>query len=136
MKIIIKTSIVLFLLTTLNTKAQRSTNFKEFNVGLYLDELDESMFVFPGASFLWGKTTYISDNFLLDYEYGIAFPTIITGKIGLGIGSSNNALVIGIRPWPPSGYFQYIKQEKHLFSIEAIPADHNPSIIINYGYRC
>ena len=56
MKIII--SIIIFLLTTLNTKAQYSTKYKEFNVGLHIDSDDNS--VFPGVSFLWGKTTYFA----------------------------------------------------------------------------
>ena len=110
---------------------QNSTNYKEFNAGLFVGDDVE---VFPGASFLWGKTTYVSDNFLLDYEYGFAFPTIVTGKIGLGIGNLNNAFVLGIRPWPTTGYLQYTKKEKHLFSIEAMPTDNNSAIIINYGF--
>ena len=78
MNTIIKISIAAFLLIALNTKAQHSTKFKEFNAGVYLDGLDEDMFVFPGVSFLWGKTTYFSNNLLLDYEYGFALPTLIT----------------------------------------------------------
>ena len=73
MNTIIKISIAAFLLIALNTKAQHSTKFKEFNAGVYLGGLDEDMFVFPGASYLWGKTTYFSNNLLLDYEYGFAF---------------------------------------------------------------
>ena len=118
MNTIIKISIAVFLLTALNTKAQHSTKFKEFNAGVYLEGLDEDMFVFPGVSFLWGKTTYFSNNLLLDYEYGFALPTLITGKIGLGIGNSNNTVVLGVRPFPSSVYLQYTRKEKHLFSIE------------------
>ena len=57
-------------------------------------------------------------HILLDYEYGFALPTLITGKIGLGIGNPNNTLVLGVRPFPTSGYLQYTHKEKHLFSIE------------------
>ena len=105
MKIIIRISIAIFLLTTLNTKAQYSTKYKEFNVGLHIDSDDD--LVFPRVSFLWGKTTYFSNNILLDYEYGFALPTLVTGKIGLGIGNSNNTVVLGVRPFPTSGYLKY-----------------------------
>ena len=136
MNTIIKISIAAFLLIALNTKAQHSTKFKEFNAGVFLEGLDEDMFVFPGVSFLWGKTTYFSNNLLLDYEYGFALPTLITGKIGLGIGNSNNTMVLGVRPFPSSGYLQYTRKEKHLFSIEnMIEIWEGGGIIINYGYR-
>ena len=136
MKIIIRISIAIFLITTLNTKAQYSTKYKEFNVGLHIDSDDN--FVFPGVSFLWGKTTYFANNILLDYEYGFALPTLITGKIGLGIGNSNNTVALGFRPFPTSGYLQYTHKEKHLFSIEIMTKSayyDGHEIIINYGYR-
>ena len=32
------------------------------------------------------KTNYYTNNTLLDYQLGVAFPSIVTGKIGFGIG--------------------------------------------------
>ena len=116
---------------------QNSTTYKEFNAGIYLGE---DINVFPGASFLWGKTIYYENNTLLDYEAGIAFPTLATAKVGLGIGNNNNSAIIGLRPWPTSLYFQYTMNEKRLISIEFMtPYDWSPGanwpIILNYGYR-
>ena len=136
MKIIIRISIAIFLLTTLNTKAQHSTKYKEFNLGVFTDH----DLIFPGASFLWGKTIYNSKAFLIDYEYGFAFPTGVTGKIGCGVGNENNSLIVGVRPWPSSLYLQYTLKEKHLLSIELMSIKgasdiYDLPLIINYGYR-
>jgi len=116
---------------------QNSYSYKEFNAGVYLGE---DIIVFPGASFLWGKTIYYN-NMFLDYEGGFALPTILTGKIGVGINDKNNATAIGIRPFPTSLYFQYTCKKKKLISIEFMPPFENWSlganwpIILNYGYR-
>ena len=61
--------------------SQSNNAYKEFNFGIAV--VDD--FGFPGASFLFGKTNYNSNNTLLDYQIGIAFPSIVTGKIGFGI---------------------------------------------------
>ena len=37
------------------SQSSNSNNYKEINVGLYVIP---EYFVFPGASFLWGKTNY------------------------------------------------------------------------------
>ena len=117
--------------------AQNSTNYKEFNSGIFLGE---DIIIFPGASFLWGKTIYYNNTFL-DYQGGFALPTGITGKIGIGIGNDKSAFAIGLRPFPTSLYFQYTWNKKRLFSIEFMPpiidgsAGANWPIIINYGFR-
>ena len=131
--------IILYLLPIL-AYSQYTTNYKEFNAGVYLGSSD--VYVFPGASFLFGTTVYYNNNILLDYEIGLAFPTVVTGKLGLGIGDDNRSVIIGVRPWPTSLYFQYTFNEKRLFSIEFMPpfegntwsSDDWP-IILNYGYR-
>ena len=115
---------------------QYSTTYKEFNAGVYLGE---DIGVFPGASFLWGKTIYYN-NTLLDYEIGFALPTLATAKLGFGIGNDNNSGIIGLSPWPTSIYFQYTFREKRLFSFEVMPPyDWSPGadwpLILNYGYR-
>ena len=117
---------------------QYSTSYKEFNAGLYVG----SDIVFPGCSFLFGKTKYYSNNMLLDYEIGVALPTVATAKIGAGIGDNSISAIIGIRPWPTSIYFQWTWQEKRLLSIEVMlpyensfGADSDFPIIFNYGYR-
>ena len=75
------------------SQSLNSNSYKEFNFGIYSGEeaglvlsINNKFYsVFPGASFLWGKTEYLQYNTLLDYQIGIALPTIITGKVGFGI---------------------------------------------------
>ena len=49
--------------------SQNTTNYKEFNCGIYSGE---NIYVFPGASFLWGRTTYDTNNLVIDYQFGLA----------------------------------------------------------------
>ena len=124
--------------------AQNSTNYKEFNAGILLGK---DIGVFPVASFLWGKTIYFNDNTFLDYEGGLSFPKIFTGKIGAGIGNELNAAAVGARLFPPSVYFQLTFFETSLFSIELMPltieegtangqtTTSTKNIIISYGFR-
>ena len=80
---------------------QTTINYREFNAGIYLGD---DITVFPGASYLWGKTIYYENNTLLDYQGGFALPTMITGKIGVGVGNDNHSAIIGVRPFPSSFY--------------------------------
>tara|TARA_B100001142_G_scaffold315380_1_gene353926 strand:- start:631 stop:1044 length:414 start_codon:yes stop_codon:yes gene_type:complete len=119
---------------------QFSNNYKEFNGGLYIG--GEDVPVFPGISFLIGKTNYYSNNIVLDYEIGFALPTIFTGKVGVGLGDQNNATIIGLRPWPSTAFIQQLWNQKRLISIEImLPHDKNfnggadNALIFNYGYR-
>ena len=118
---------------------QYSNSYKEFNGGLYLG--GDDLPVFPGISFLVGRTNYY-DNIVIDYEIGFALPTVFTGKAGVGFGDQNNASIIGVRPWPTTAFIQHVWSEKKLISIEVmIPHDgnfisgNNIPLIINYGYR-
>jgi hypothetical protein len=56
---------------------------------------------------MYGGSTKYPSGIVLDYEGGIAFPSIITGKAGIGV-SIDPYLDIsaGIRPWPSSTYLQ------------------------------
>ncbi len=132
-----KKLIIILLFSTIIADAQNFSNYKEYNFGIYLGDYIP---VFPGMSFLLGQTVYFSNYILLDYQIGFAVPTIGTGKIGLGIGNEKNSILIGIRPWPPSGFAQYTFNKKQTFSFEVMPplANTNSGIsglIINYGYR-
>lgn len=101
--------------------AQNSNSYKEFNAGLYSNE----HFVFPGTSFLWGKTHYYKNNTFFDYQFGLAFPTILTGKAGFGIGNEDRPvrLSLGLRPWPSTIYVQLHFKSKFVFSIEPFIAN-------------
>lgn len=82
-------------------------NYREVNVGVaFLGRQYTESGMFPGASYLWGRTTYSSNGLVVDRQAGIALPTIVTGKIGVGYGSEKGSALVGIRPWPPTGYLQ------------------------------
>ena len=130
-KIILILSLIPFFLLS-----QSNNSYKEFNFGIAV--VDD--FVFPGASFLFGQTNYNSNNTLLDYQIGIAFPSILTGKIGFGIGDKDFATIIGIRAWPTCPYLQFSIKERHNFSIEYHVFKESEffegtSLIYTYGIR-
>ena len=81
--------------------------YTEFNAGLcYTDEIN---FVVPGSSFLIGKVFETKKDLLVDAQIGVAFPTIVTAKVGIGkyINKENkSAFFFGIRPWPMHLYGQ------------------------------
>ena len=125
----------------------------ESNIGIANIDGD----IFPGTSVLFGKRFEKAEsNFLLDMEIGLAFPTIITGKIGFGFfidKEEKSAIVLGIRPWPLHFYTQININEgprgQWILSFEAGSALIDRSIgniyldelsfysngIINFGYR-
>ena len=131
-----KRIILIFSLVPLLTFSQSKNIYKEFNFGIAV--LDGS--AFPGASFLIGNTSYYSNNTLLDYQIGIAFPSIVTGKVGFGIGNEDFATIIGFRPWPTCPYLQLSIKERHNLSIEyhlLQDSDYfqGTSLILTYGIR-
>jgi hypothetical protein len=82
---------------------QTSKNYIEFNTGISTGLIP----FFPGGSLLYGKTIIYESGIVLDYEGGVAFPSVVTGKIGLGCTIKNDAeLTFGIRPWPATSYIQ------------------------------
>lgn len=132
-------------------KAQSlSTSYFEINAGTAnIDDLDGW---FPGTSFLYGVKTINKDNLILDVQAGIAFPSIVTGKIGTGIyfPEAKTALTVGVRPWPAHGYGQiefYTPKERGSWTISYETsaftvlgerfdfASMNSRTIINVGYR-
>ena len=111
-----KKIILIFSLIPLLSLSQSNNIYKEFNFGIAL--IGDEIGAFPGASFLFGKTIYYSNNTLLDYQLGVAFPSIITGKIGFGTGNEEFATIFGIRAWPTCPYLQISIKERHNLSIE------------------
>ena len=131
-----KKIILILSLVPLLTFSQTKNIYKEFNFGIAV--LDGA--AFPGASFLIGKTNYYSNNTLLDYQIGVAFPSIVTGKVGFGIGNEDFAAIIGFRPWPTCPYLQLSIKERHNLSIEyhlLQDSDYfqGTSLILTYGIR-
>ena len=126
-----KKLILIFAIIPLLSFSQSKNTYKEFNFGLAL--FDDN--AFPGASFLIGKTNYYSNNTLLDYQAGLAFPSILTGKLGFGIGDEDFATIIGFRPWPTSSYIQFSIKKKHNLSVEYGFFYDEVVTIITYGIR-
>ena len=109
-----KKIILILAIIPLLSFSQSKNIYKEFNFGIAV--LDGG--AFPGASLLIGKTNYYENNTLLDYQAGIAFPTIVTGKIGFGWGDEDFATIIGFRVWPSCPYIQISIKERHNLSFE------------------
>jgi len=117
------------------------TSFFEFNFGVALVSFDTDAHIpFPGASVLCGTTFINQDNFIFEYEVGFAFPTLVTGKIGVGKRFNNTNVIIGVRPWPLNLYlqtsFSSTKDKSWIASIEGNPLGEGFTIgNINVGYR-
>ena len=75
--------------------------FIEANIGLASIDDYEYSFPFPGASVLYGQT-YNKKSFVIEWQLGLAAPSIVTGKIGIGAGNLTRNVMIAIRPWPLS----------------------------------
>ncbi len=133
-----KRNILIFIIFPIFSFSQSYETYKEFNFGLITsveDEIYNDLDIFPGASFLWGKTHYYN-NTVLDYQAGFAFPTLVTGKIGFGVGNSNFATIFGIRPWPSTAYLQFSFKKRFNFSIEYITPDlYGEALLLTYGIR-
>ncbi len=134
-------TLIILLLFPLFMLAQNVT-YLEANIGLA--NIREDLW-FPGTSCLIGYKTDLSKELLLDMEAGIALPSILTAKIGLGTyihKKSKFAIVAGIRPWPLHLYVQtnlpsgkkgqwIIALEKGDRSIYSFLSNMN----VNIGYR-
>jgi hypothetical protein len=121
-------------------------SFLELNFGVaYTDDINLLYLIFPGASVLWGRTYINENNFIFEYEAGLAFPTIVTGKLGIGKKFNNTKVIIGVRPFPFNLYLQssFMKGKKGywIYSIEFNPLDPverlswGSKAIFNFGYR-
>jgi hypothetical protein len=64
----------------------------------------------PGASALIGKQFDVTNTpFLFDMQIGLAFPSLLTAKVGVGsllYRKTGTALTFGVRPWPLHLYTQ------------------------------
>lgn len=135
-----KKIILLLLFIPTLSFAQSSESYKEFNFGVITNMVFDGDQIWPGASFLWGKTIYFNNNTVLDYQAGLALPTLATGKIGFGIGGSNFATIIGLRPYPATAYLQLSKNQRFNFSVEYVLDEDmffgdGESVIFTYGIR-
>ena len=75
--------------------------FIESNIGLASIDDYSYTFPFPGASVLFGQTFH-KKSFVIEWQLGLAAPSIVTGKIGIGAGNLKRNFMIAIRLWPLS----------------------------------
>lgn len=117
-------------------------SYLELNGGIAAIEDD---FVFPGVSFLWGRTYITKNNFVFDFQAGLALPSIVTGKVGVGKKINSTKIIVGIRPFPVTTYLQLSfpngKKGNWNLSFEYNPFDTDRDFSfhsrgnINIGYR-
>ena len=125
---------------------ESKNSFIDLTFGVaYIPELGDDGAIFPGISVLIGSTYIIENNLILEYEVGLALPTIVTGKLGIGKKFNNTKVIVGVRPFPFNLYLQssLAKGERGYWitSIEFNPLDSDSSLsfnskaIFNFGYR-
>lgn len=93
--------IIILLLIPMSVFGQKEKqSFVELNVGVAaIGGYEFKNNTYPGCSFLFGQT-YLSGNFVAEWQAGPALPTLVTGKVFFGRGNLYNNCGIGIRPWP------------------------------------
>ena len=112
-------SILIFI--GIECEAQEQFTSLEWNAGVCAT--DDVVDYFPGCSYLIGTTYITKSNLVLDAQIGLAFPTLATGKVGIGFKAENVIITAGIRPYPSHAYLQlqwlpYNKRHSFIFSFE------------------
>ena len=99
-----KKLIIILFLSPVFLKAQKQA-YLESNWGICF--IGDAI-VLPGTSFLIGKTMDFNNRFI-DMQIGLALPSIVTAKIGIGKyfnDEKKSNISFGVRPWPLHGYAQ------------------------------
>ncbi len=115
-------TLLTFCLLTVGVSAQSRITYSEINAGISTGVIP----IFPGASSLVGATVRYPSGFIVDYQGGIAFPTLLTGKVGVGLPVDYNMdLTVGVRVLPSSIYAQLLvkrptKKSDLVFTAEAL----------------
>ena len=138
--------LLFFLLTSRaqeRTSVMSENSFIEWNVGIAF--IADESFPFPGTSVLWGKTHVNENDIIFEYQAGFAFPSLITGKIGVGKMFGTTKVIAGIRPFPFNVFLQSSfaarKNGYWIASAELNPLNAKNNIsfeskaIVNVGYR-
>ena len=102
----------------LTSLAQNNANWSywEFNAGLA--SVYEAEAFFPGCSFLIGRQTSFGKSGFVDQQIGLAFPSIVTGKIGVGSKTEKASVSAGVRLFPGFAYVQFAtKSQQRNFTV-------------------
>ena len=124
------------LVFTTNAWAQYpSQSFAELNLGM-AGLNSYTNIEFPGGSLLFGKTSQASDNFVLEFQVGAAFPSFATAKFGAGFGTLDKNVMVAVRPWPLALGPQ-VKRNNWTASLEFGTTDDSFEVgtIATMGYR-
>ena len=100
-------SMFLMLVSAQAQDDNRKEKYIESNWGIAAVKpiIDAGLFPFPGTSVLFGSRKFYSNDTFLDTQIGLAFPSILTGKIGYGKRFADGAsLTAGIRVFPTHLY--------------------------------
>ena len=96
----------LLLLSTQNCFVAQNTqtrSYLEINAGLARISYDE---YFPGISFLVGQQKFLAPQTFLEYQVGLALPSIATAKVGVGYQWEGIGFSTGVRIFPAFVYGQ------------------------------
>ena len=111
-------SILIFI--GIECEAQEQFTSLEWNIGIC--ESNDYFEYVPGCSYLISTTYITKSNLVLDAQIGLAAPTLVTGKVGVGFKAKNAIITAGIRPFPSHAYLQ----------LQWLPNNKNYSFILSY----
>ena len=134
-----KQFVTIILIFTSSFAYSQESKFLELNLGAgVIDYLgwsiydDTDVYPAPGLSLVYGKiyennrSIYNSQDYIFEWQIGLALPSIVTGKLTFGLGDSDKYWGLSIRPWPLFIGPQ-VKLNNWSFSFE-----YSPSIQIKY----
>ena len=134
-----KKLITLFLIVPMCVFGQSKSSQKFIEINAGAASIDDYDFTdtYPGVSVLFGQTFEFTKNGVFEYQIGGALPSLLTGKVAMGIGNIRNNFALAIRPWPltigPQG-----KIGNFSFSFEVgnnDTASFEAGLIATVGYR-
>tara|TARA_B110001452_G_scaffold60297_1_gene46965 strand:+ start:87 stop:575 length:489 start_codon:yes stop_codon:yes gene_type:complete len=111
-------SILIFI--GIECEAQEQFTSLEWNIGIC--ESNDYFEYVPGCSYLISTTYITKSNLVLDAQIGLAAPTLVTGKVGVGYKAKNAIITAGIRPFPSHAYLQ----------LQWLPNNKSYSFILSY----
>ncbi|MDC1028585.1 hypothetical protein OAQ90_01415 [Schleiferiaceae bacterium] len=111
-------SILIFI--GIECEAQEQFTSLEWNIGIC--ESNDYFEYVPGCSYLISTTYITKNNLVLDAQIGLAAPTLVTGKVGVGYKAKNAIITAGIRPFPSHAYLQ----------LQWLPNNKSYSFILSY----
>ncbi|MFM6947244.1 MAG: hypothetical protein ACKOWW_08905, partial [Flavobacteriales bacterium] len=79
----------------------QTRSYLEINAGLARIFYDS---YFPGISFLVGQQKFLAPQTFLEYQVGLALPSIATAKVGVGYQGEGIGFSAGVRIFPAFVY--------------------------------